>query len=54
MFYELGTKKDIQKQLYDEISAHLNPGEQLNEDKLEKMRFLKNITKETLRLRIFI
>jgi hypothetical protein len=47
--YELGTRSNIQNKLYDEIKQNLANGDNLNEDTLSKLHYLKAFVKETLR-----
>ena len=49
--YELGRNPRVQVKLYAEIREHINDGSQneVDEDKLEKMQYLKIILKEALR-----
>jgi len=50
LLYELGSKKDIQNKLYNEISSILKPDEQVTEEHLVQFKYLKWIVKESQRL----
>ena len=47
--YLLARNPDVQKQLHDEVSSVLKPGERATPAALQKMPFLRGCIKETLR-----
>ncbi len=49
ILYELGKNPSIQDTLANEINSNLGPDENVTDEKLEKMHFLKAVVKETLR-----
>ena len=49
ILYELGIDQEAQQKLYEELAAHLRPDEEINEEHLEQLKYLKNVVKETLR-----
>ncbi|XP_068674581.1 cytochrome P450 10-like [Montipora foliosa] len=48
--YMLARNPDVQKQLHDEVSSVLKPGERATPAALQKMPFLRGCIKETLRM----
>lgn len=46
---ELGRHQSIQQTLYDEISKNIKEGEELNEENVYKIPYLKMVLKEALR-----
>ncbi|XP_068725388.1 cytochrome P450 10-like [Montipora capricornis] len=48
--YLLARNPDVQKQLHDEVSSVLKPGERATQAALQKMPFLRACIKETLRM----
>jgi cytochrome P450 len=49
ILYELGKNQDAQNTLVDEINSVLVPNEDVTDDKLENLHYLKAVVKETLR-----
>ncbi len=49
LLYELGKNSEVQQELYEEIKRVVGDNRTVNEDHLEKMKFLKNCVKESLR-----
>ena len=47
--YLLARNPDVQKQLHDEVTSVLKPGEHATPAALQKMPFLRGCVKETLR-----
>jgi cytochrome P450 len=49
LLYELGKNLEVQQELYEEIKRIVGDNRIVNEDHLEKLKFLKNCVKESLR-----
>jgi hypothetical protein len=49
LLYEIGTKKDVQQDLYNEINSILKPDEQITPELLDRFKYLKNVVKEAAR-----
>ena len=49
LLYELGLNQDVQQKLYEEINQILKGDKSINEDHIEKMKYMKNVFKETQR-----
>lgn len=54
ILYELGTRENLQDALYDELNRNLKKNEEVTEEKLAKLPFLKAVLKETLRYTRFL
>nr|QUF59382.1 cytochrome p450 CYP3047B1 [Brachionus angularis] len=50
LLIELGLNQDIQEKLYQEIKSVVKPNEDVNEEHLEKLKYLKLVIKESMRL----
>ena len=49
LLYELGKNPEVQQELYEEIKRVVGDNRIVNEDHFEKLKFLKNCVKESLR-----
>ncbi len=49
LLYELGRNPEIQNELYEEVNRVVGNNKNVTEDHVEKLKFLKNCVKESLR-----
>ena len=49
LLYELGTNPNVQEKLYKELKKNLTTDQNIAEEDLTKLRFLKYVIKESLR-----
>ncbi len=49
LMYELGLNQEVQQNLYEDINSIVKKDQDLTEDHIEKLKYLKNVVKESAR-----
>ncbi len=49
LMYELGLNQEVQQNLYEEISSVVKKDQEITEEHIEKLKYLKNVVKESAR-----